>query len=379
MWWSARDGGTDYAMKGRNGMTVLLAGGKTGGHLFPGIAVAEELRSRGVPVVFVGTRGGLEEQELPARGFELELIRAGGLKGKGLFDTLRNLAVLPVALLRSWLIIRRRRAVAVVSLGGFAAGPVALAARLCGRRVFVMEQNTVPGITNRIVGRFADRIFLSFPDIRSVFAPARAVLTGNPVRREVVEGAPRELGGGKKVLAVFGGSQGAHSLNQMMMHLARAYPGDLGAYFVFHQTGVQDLDAVRRAYAETGIAAETVPFVRDVGAVYRAADIIVCRAGATTIAELAALRRPAIYVPFPFAADNHQYHNARFMTERGGGALVEDAGPVEERVGHLRAALKDIAERREEWSRRMAAELPGERADRRIADEIQALTMAGGA
>ncbi|HNT27671.1 MAG TPA: undecaprenyldiphospho-muramoylpentapeptide beta-N-acetylglucosaminyltransferase [bacterium] len=366
-------------MNGNKGMTILLAGGKTGGHLFPGIAVAEELRARGVPVAFVGTRGGLEEQELPARGFELDIIRAGGLKGKGLFDTLRNLAVLPFALLRSWLIIRRRRAGAVVSLGGFAAGPVALAARLSGRRVFVMEQNTVPGITNRIVGRFADRIFLSFPDIRGVFPPTRAVLTGNPVRREVIEGAPRELGDGRQVLAVFGGSQGAHSLNEMLMHLARAYPGDLGNYFVFHQTGAQDLDAVRRVYAESGIAAEAVPFVRDVGAVYRAAAVIVCRAGATTIAELAALRRPAVYVPFPFAADNHQYHNARFMTERGGGALVEDAGTVEERGERLRAALKELAERREEWSRRMAAELPGERADRRIADEILAPTMAGGA
>lgn len=360
-------------------MTILLAGGKTGGHLFPGIAVAEELRSRGVPVAFVGTRGGLEERELPARGFELDIIRAGGLKGKGLFDTLRNLAILPAALLRSWLIIRRCRAVAVVSLGGFAAGPVALAARLSGRRVFVMEQNTVPGITNRIVGRFADRIFLSFPDIHGVFAPARAILTGNPVRREVVEGSPGDLGGGRKVLAVFGGSQGAHSLNEMMMRLAVAYPEDLKDYFVFHQTGAQDLDAVRRVYVESGIAAEAVPFVRDVGAVYRTAQIIVCRAGATTIAELAALRKPAVYVPFPFAADNHQYHNARFMTERGGGALVEDAGPIEERVEHLRAALKELAEHREEWSRRMAVELPGERADRRIADEILALTTDGGA
>jgi len=366
-------------MNGRNGMTVLIAGGKTGGHLFPGIAVAEELRSRGVPVAFVGTRGGLEEKELPARGFELDIIRAGGLKGKGLFDTLRNLAVLPFALLRSWLIIRRRRAGAVVSLGGFAAGPVALAARLSGRRVFVMEQNTVPGITNRIVGRFADRIFLSFPDIRGVFPPTRAVLTGNPVRREVIEGASRDLGDGRKVLAVFGGSQGAHSLNEMLMHLARVHPGALGGYFVFHQTGAQDLDAVRRVYAESGIAAEAVPFVHDVGAVYRAAAAIVCRAGATTIAELAALRKPAVYVPFPFAADNHQYHNARFVTERGGGALIEDAGPVEERAERLLAALKELAGRREEWSRRMAAELPGERADRRIADEILAPAMAGGA
>jgi len=336
--------------------TVIMAGGKTGGHLFPGIAVAEILRERGLTVLFVGSRGGLEEREIPPLGFSLAFITVGGLKGKGLLRTLRNLALLPIALVQSFCIIWRRRVGAVVSLGGFAAGPVALAARLCRRQVFVLEQNTLPGITNRLVGRFANMVFTSFPDTRRVFDPVKVRQTGNPVRRAVLDAAPAPLpSGGKPVLAVFGGSQGAHSLNATMMCLAADRPDLLGRFFVVHQTGDHDAGAVRERYAQKEIRSIVEPFLRDIGGYYKAADIVVCRAGATTIAELLALGKPAIYVPFPHAADDHQHHNARFVVAQGGGLFVEDAGPFGERAANLAAAIERHEKEHAEWEHRLLA------------------------
>ncbi|HOW50803.1 MAG TPA: undecaprenyldiphospho-muramoylpentapeptide beta-N-acetylglucosaminyltransferase [bacterium] len=349
--------------------TILIAGGKTGGHLFPGIAVAEVLRQRGLTVVFVGSRGGLEEKELPARGFTLEFVTVGGLKGKNIIETIKNLAVLPIALLQALRLIGKHRADAVVSLGGFAAGPVALAAWLRRRAVYAMEQNSIPGITNRIVGRFADRIFMSFPDVRGRFPAGRTLLTGNPVRREVIDCARKRLDTDRPVLAVFGGSQGAASLNELMMRLVADHPAVANGFYIIHQTGERDLAAVRAHYAAHGVEAEIQPFVRDIGSYYKAADIIVCRAGATTIAELAALGKPAIYVPFPHAADNHQYYNARSVVEQGGGIVVEDAGPVAEKAAKLAAALDQFAKNREVWRSRMTA-LTENRADVVIADAI---------
>ncbi len=360
------------------GKNILIAGGKTGGHLFPGIAVAEVLRERGVTVAFIGTRGGLEEKELPARGFPLEFITVGGLKGKNLVATLKNLLLLPYALFQSLRIIGKHRADAVVSLGGFAAGPAALAAKLRGRRVFVMEQNSIPGITNRIVGRFADRICMSFPDVAGRFPDDRTLLTGNPVRREVIGAPRRRLDTDRPVLAVFGGSQGASSLNGLMMELVTAHPAVADRFHIIHQTGEKELAAVRGHYAAAGVEAEVQPFVRDVGGWYKAADIIVCRAGATTIAELTALRKPAIYVPFPHAADNHQYYNARSAVEQGGGFIVEDAGPLSEKGAKLAALLEEICGDRAAWQARMGASA-GTRADEAIADAILADLGGGGA
>ncbi len=357
--------------------TVLIAGGKTGGHLFPGIAVAEILRSRGVQVVFIGTRGGLEEKELPARGFTLEFITIGGLKGKNLVATLKNLLLLPYALLQSLRIIGKHRADAVVSLGGFAAGPAAVAAKLRGRKVFVMEQNSFPGITNRIVGRFADLICMSFPDVAGRFPAGRTLLTGNPVRREVVDCPRKWLDTDRPVLAVFGGSQGAGSLNELMMRLVTDHPAVANDYHIIHQTGDKDLAAVRAYYTAHGVEAEVMPFVRDIGGYYKAADSIVCRAGATTIAELTALGKPAVYVPFPHAADDHQFYNARSVVEQGGGLIVEDSGPVAQKAEKLAAALDDFSKNRDAWQARMAA-LTGTRADAAVADAILA-GIGGGA
>ncbi len=334
--------------------TIAMAGGKTGGHLFPGIAVAEILRERGHTVHFIGSRGGLEEREVPSLGFGLSFITVGGLKGKHLFETIRNLSVLPIAFVQSLLIVVRCRVAAVVSLGGFAAGPAALAARLCGRKVFVLEQNSIPGITNRLVGRFADAVFTAFPDERSAFDPRVVRQTGNPVRRAVLSAAPAAASVGKPMLAVFGGSQGAHSLNEMMAALAATRPDLLARYFVVHQTGDRDFDVMREVYARHGIQAMTEPFLRDIGGYYKAAAVIVCRAGATTIAELLALGRAAVYVPFPHAADDHQYHNARFVEGQGGGVVVEDKGSLEDKAARLAAAIERYEREREDWERRIA-------------------------
>ncbi len=335
--------------------TIALAGGKTGGHLFPGIAVAEILRERGHEVRFIGSRGGLEEREVPPLGFPLSFITVGGLKGKNLLETIRNLLVLPLALLQSIAIIFRHRIAAVVSLGGFAAGPAALAARICGRPVFVLEQNSIPGITNRIVGRFAAKVFTSFPDERHFFDPRIVRQTGNPVRRTVLTAPVAEIpSGGRPVLAVFGGSQGAHSLNEMVKELAAARPDMIGRYFVVHQTGERDAETMREFYAQRGLSAMVAPFLSNIGGYYKAAAVIICRAGATTIAELLALGRAAIYVPFPHAADNHQYHNARLIAAQGGGVVVEDTGPLEGKVARLAEAIERYERERGIWDRRLA-------------------------
>jgi len=333
-----------------------MAGGKTGGHLFPGIAVAEILRERGWEVLFIGTREGLEEREIPPLGFKLMFIMAGGLKGKRFGETVKNLVLLPYALVQSLGIVLRHRVVAVVSLGGFAAGPVALAAWLSCRKVFVIEQNSIPGVTNRLVGYFADVIFTAFPDDRRMFRPSKVKQTGNPVRKTVLDALPVEIpSAGKPVLAIFGGSQGAHSINEVMVHIASTQPAFLTRFFIVHQTGERDVEMVRSVYAQHGILAIVEPFFRNIGGYYKAAAVIVCRAGATTIAELLALAKPAIYVPFPYATDDHQRYNARFVTAQGGGLMVEDAGPVEKRAECLIAAIERYEKEHLGWRQRLAA------------------------
>ncbi len=350
--------------------TVLIAGGKTGGHLFPGIAVAEELKKRGVRVVFIGTRGGLEEKELPERGWPVEFISAGGLKGKGIFDTIKNLAILPFGLLQSLSLMGKYRADGVVSLGGFAAGPAALAARMRGKKVFVMEQNSIPGITNKTVGRFADRIYLTFPDEKAIFDAAKCQLTGNPVRSDIFAAEPRQFETVKPKLAIFGGSQGATSLNYAIIYTLKKYPDLAKAFYFIHQTGERDFEAVEQVYKELGAEYVASRFIRDIGRYYKAADFIVCRAGATTIAELIALKKPAIYVPFPHAADNHQFFNAAAIAKRGGGIVVEDQGSDTNKGKKLYSALIELRDNREKYERAMRENFGENNAAALIADDI---------
>jgi len=306
-------------------MRVIIAGGGTGGHLFPGIAIAEELkaRDRANRVLFVGTTMGLESKVLPKRGIPLRTIAVSGIKGKFLFHKVRALSGIPRAILEALGIIRDFNPQLVIGLGGYVSGPVLASAFLSGIRRVIQEQNLLPGATNRISARLAHRVFVSFEESCCYFPPEKVVVTGNPIRKEFalpIE-TPDRKGFG---LLVFGGSRGAHRINQAMME-ALDRLDDLKPHLrVIHQTGTDDAPKVAEAYRRKGFAATVEPFIDDMVSAYRASHLMVCRAGATTISELTACGRAAILIPYPFAANNHQEINARSLVEKGAARMILD-------------------------------------------------------
>jgi UDP-N-acetylglucosamine--N-acetylmuramyl-(pentapeptide) pyrophosphoryl-undecaprenol N-acetylglucosamine transferase len=296
-----------------------MAGGGTGGHVIPALAVARELRQRAHEPFFVGTDRGLESKLVPGEGFRLEKIEVGALKRVGWRQRLATLLRLPFSTIRC----THLQASAVFSMGGYVAGPPVMAALLRGIPVVIMEPNAVPGFTNRIIGRFVRRALISFPETARYF-PGRAELTGLPVREEFFRIPPKPRESVLHIL-ITGGSQGSRTLNRASRE---SWPLFRKAGFpvrIMHQTGPAQFDELRHAFAQSGLKGEVVPFITDMPAAFAAADLIVCRSGAGTVSELAAAGKPSILVPFPFAADDHQTRNAEAM-ERGGAArLVRDA------------------------------------------------------
>ncbi len=336
-------------------MRLMIAGGGTGGHLFPGVAIAEELRARApdAPVRFVGTARGLEARLLPELGWDLHLIQVSGLKTVGALGAIRGLLRLPRALWQARRAVKQWRPDAVIGVGGYASGPVVLMARLAGVPTAICEQNSIPGLTNKILGRIARAVFLSFDESRRFFKPRKIVMSGNPVRRALVEQlarAPEAEAGGAVHVLISGGSQGAVAVNELasqaLIAIARAEPARRLA--IVHQTGEADLEATRARYAAAGVAAECHAFIRDMAAAYRRAELVIGRAGATTVAELAIAGRPAIFIPYPFAADNHQELNAREMAEAGAALSFRQAELTADRLAEaLRPLLADPDRRRE--------------------------------
>jgi UDP-N-acetylglucosamine--N-acetylmuramyl-(pentapeptide) pyrophosphoryl-undecaprenol N-acetylglucosamine transferase len=302
-------------------MRLLIAGGGTGGHLFPGVALAEELRARDpdAAIRFVGTRRGIEARVLPELGWELSLIEVSGLKTVGALGALRGVLRLPRALWQARKVLKQFRPDAVIGVGGYASGPVVLMARLRRIPTAICEQNSIPGLTNKILGRVARAVFLSFDESRRFFKPKKTTLSGNPVRRDLLAkltvATPGSADGTVHVL-VCGGSQGAVAVNELaaqaLVALAKSIP-----LSIVHQTGEKDLVATQARYATAGVVADCRPFIKDMAAAYQRADVIISRAGATTVAELAIAGKPALFIPYPFAADNHQEINAREMANAG--------------------------------------------------------------
>jgi UDP-N-acetylglucosamine--N-acetylmuramyl-(pentapeptide) pyrophosphoryl-undecaprenol N-acetylglucosamine transferase len=375
-------------------MRLLIAGGGTGGHLFPGVAIAEELRARepGAAVRFVGTRRGIEARVLPELGWELSLIEVSGLKTVGALGALRGLLRLPRALWQARRIVREFRPDAVIGVGGYASGPVVLMARIAGVPTAICEQNSIPGLTNKILGRMVRAVFVSFDGTRRFFQPARTRVSGNPVRRGLVQklldasaatplaaspatsnavspaarpgsasaessgvgsgGASAESSGvgsgGASAgsvearetvhILVSGGSLGAVAVNPLaadaLIALAREAP-----LAIVHQTGDKGLADTVERYRAAGVAAECHAFIKDMAAAYQRADVIVSRAGATTVAELAITGKPAVFIPYPFAADNHQELNARAMADAGAALMFRQA---ELTAGKLADALRPL-------------------------------------
>jgi len=318
----------------------LMAGGGTGGHVIPALAVARELRQRGHSPFFVGTDRGLEAKLVPKEGFRLERIEIGALNRVSLRQKLTTLARLPFTTLGCAPFVRS--ASAVFSMGGYVAGPPVMAALLCRVPVVVMEPNAVPGFTNRVIGRFVSRALLSFPETARYFPAGRTELTGLPVREEFFRIAAKPRGAIFQVL-ITGGSQGSRTLNRAARE---SWPLFRKAGFpvrIVHQTGPAEFEPLRQAFAQAGVEGEVVPFIADMPAAFTAADLVVSRSGAGAVSELAAAGKPSLLVPFPFAADDHQARNAEAM-ERGGAArLVRDSEMSGERLVSLVCELAGAA------------------------------------
>jgi UDP-N-acetylglucosamine--N-acetylmuramyl-(pentapeptide) pyrophosphoryl-undecaprenol N-acetylglucosamine transferase len=314
-------------------MRVVIAGGGTGGHLYPGIAVARELASRhpDAQISFAGTARGIEARVVPREGRPLDLIRSGGLKGKSFLDRLRGVALLPTSLVDAWRIISRRRPHVVIGVGGYSSGPVVLVAALRGIPTVLLEQNAVPGLTNRLLAPVVRVAAVTFESTRTFFG-AKAIVSGNPVRPEFLTEAgphaeesrtddqPPSVG-----VLVFGGSQGAHAINLAMVAAAPMLAASGLPLRLTHQTGDADLEMVRAGYRAVGLAAEVEPFLFDMGRRIAAADVIVCRAGATTLAEITAAGKASILIPLPTATDDHQRRNAELLAAQGAAEMLVQA------------------------------------------------------
>lgn len=307
-------------------MRMLIAGGGTGGHLYPGVALAEEVttRQKGNDVLFVGTNRGIEARVIPELGYQLELIDVAGLKGKGATGLLRGMMRLPLALMQSLSIVRKFDPDVAVGVGGYASGPVILAAWLLRKPVAVLEQNTVPGITNRILGRLASSIYVMFESSRRYFPERKVVALGNPIRRQLLDNFLRSKieSNARFNILVLGGSQGAHALNLRMVEAAGHLAEVKDEIQIVHQTGANDEELVTKGYADLEMEAEVSAFIDDMSEAYRRADLVICRAGATTLAEVMVAKKASILVPYPYATDNHQELNARTMVEAGASVML---------------------------------------------------------
>lgn len=321
---------------------VLILAGGTGGHIFPGLAVAHALRARGVAVAWLGADGAMETRLVPPHGIELDTLAIRGVRGKGIGTLLRAPFALAAAVRHALRVVRARCPRAVVSFGGFAAGPGGLAARLSGVPLVVHEQNRAPGLTNRVLSHVAERVLTGFPD---TFAGRAEQWVGNPVRAEIAAVPPPatrfEHRDGPLRVLVLGGSQGARALNAAVPRAVATLRGE-HAFEVLHQAGATLHDEALAAYRDAGVNARVEPFIADMAAAYAWADLVVCRAGALTLAELCAVGVGSVLVPFPAAVDDHQTKNAQFLVERDAARLLSQSDALADR---LTATLRDLADR----------------------------------
>jgi len=343
-----------------------MAGGGTGGHVIPALAVARELRSRGHEVFFVGTDRGMEAKLVPAEGFELQRIDIGGLNRVGIAQKATTLVKLPLVTLACGKFARSSSA--VFSMGGYVAGPPVMAALLARKPVVVMEPNAIPGFTNRVIGRFVSRALISFEATQSYFPKSRTEITGLPVREEFF-GLPERVRGPVLNVLITGGSQGSRTLNQAARAAWPLIRNSQLPVRLVHQTGPRENEPLRAAFAESRLDGEIVPFIADMPSAFSQADLIVCRSGAGAVSELAAAGKASILVPFPFAADDHQTRNAEAMERAGAARLIRDAELTGER---LFTAISELSEAKTlETMARAARRLARPGAARRAAEILE--------
>jgi UDP-N-acetylglucosamine--N-acetylmuramyl-(pentapeptide) pyrophosphoryl-undecaprenol N-acetylglucosamine transferase len=331
----------------RRAFGLAVAGGGTGGHIFPGLAVAQEYRRRdpATRVLYLGVAGRMEERLVPAAGFPFHGLRVEGIRGRGLLGAVRGLALAARAVGECRRALAAFGADLLLGTGGYSSAPAAVAARTLGIPVVLQEQNTVPGLTNRVLGRIARRVFVAFDPAARFFARGRAEVTGNPVRDEALGPAAAVGEGSRLRVLVLGGSQGAHGVNRLVTGALPLLAAAGVAADFSHQSGEAEREAVGEAYRRAGVAAEVAAFFEGMGARYAAADLVIARAGAGTVAEIAANGRPAILVPYPRAASDHQRANARWLAGRGAALVVEETadGAERELAGAVAGLARDRA------------------------------------
>ncbi len=328
--------------------TLIVTGGGTGGHIFAGVAVADEWRRRfpEARILFVGAKGGIEERLVIKAGYPLETLALGSLKGVAWKKRLKTLAQIPLALLRAARILMRERPDAVIGVGGYASGPVVLIARILGvswgAHIAILEQNAVPGLTNRILARLSHTVFCAFPGIERRFPMGKTKLTGNPVRKSMVPF--RSALRNPFTLFIFGGSQGALGINTLVLDAFAHLQDLLPKLEWIHQTGERDFERVVEGYRKAGVTGRVEKFIHDMPECYQAASLVICRAGSSTLAELAAVRRAGILVPFPHASDNHQELNAHLFVNQGAAdLLIQSKASGEDLARKIRAYVEEPA------------------------------------
>ncbi|PYX94841.1 MAG: undecaprenyldiphospho-muramoylpentapeptide beta-N-acetylglucosaminyltransferase [Acidobacteria bacterium] len=319
-------------------MRAILAGGGTGGHVIPALAIAQELqKTYAAEVLFVGTPRGIENRLVPAAGYQLRLIQVGALKNVSLATRAKTALDLPRAIWTSWRLLAEYRPGVVIGVGGYASGPMMLAAALSGVPTLVFEPNVVPGFANRLVAPMVSAAAVHFQETCRFFR--RCHLTGVPVRHAFFEARADQAPHARPTLLVFGGSQGAHAINQAMIDSLTRFREKIPHLHIIHQTGERDYNDAQAAYARAQSSAEVYRFIDDMPAMFARADLLVCRSGASTVAEITAAAKPAVFVPFPRAADDHQKVNAKALERAGAAVVLEEANLTSERLVETASAL----------------------------------------
>ncbi len=361
---------------------MVITGGGTGGHLFPGIAVADELRSmdRDAEIMFIGTERGIESQVIPKSGYTIRYVEAAGFVGMPLHRKLAALLTLPVSVFRARAMLGEAGPDVVVGTGGYVSVAPVLAARLLGIPTVILEQNLVPGLANRMLGKVADAVAVTYHESMAFFPRSKTYLTGNPVRPGIAEGSREEalelfsLEAGRVTVVVLGGSRGASTINTMMLNALNSMLDIREGVQFLHQTGEKDYEHVRDVYRKMRFKAMVVPFIYQMADAYAAADLVVSRAGATTLSELAALGKPSIIIPYPHA-EGHQEFNARKLLEAGACRMITERELTAERLSENIRELCLSGELREEMAKNSRA-LGRPEAARKVIDIAMSLAKS---
>lgn len=351
-------------------MRLIITGGGTGGHVFPGVAVAKEVVKRNGKneILFVGAAGGVETRIVPKEGFEIETLRVTGMKGKGIVKKAESMAQFAAATIGARRILKRFAPDVVLGVGGYASGPVCAASALTGTPLALAEQNAMPGMTNRWLGRFARKAFVTWEESLSWFPDGVGMVTGNPIRPEF-HTVKRSRSDGRLGILVIGGSQGATSMNKAMTQAVTALNAFAGKIRVVHQTGAKDIEAARSAYSGALFEWEAEVFLNDMPQRLADADLVISRSGAGAVAEICAVGRPAVYIPFPHAADDHQAKNAMALVKCGAALMIPDRELDADAVVNLAQRLVSDAKWLEEMGAKAAA-LAKKNAACMIVDEL---------